>query len=522
MILLAAKSSPAESSDASEPPIQTLRWLTIAVAGVVLLLNLLFLTKNYYWDGVFFAQVIEDARGVNASLIHPSHLYDQLFVYLIYRSVALAGIHARVLTIFQITNCFLSAAAAAVFFRICIRLFTSVYVSIVLTVVFAFSATWWKFSADADAYILAVLLLLISFHFVVPGRQPRPFLVAIFHASAMLIHQLSIFFFPVAVIGILLQARRESHQSRLLDALKYSVAVAGITLLAYYATFRVVMGTPSLSRFVSWVTYFSPEHGFTFSLWGNFMYSVRSQLRVLLGGRVAFVRDFSNLWIYVLAVLTLALTLAFLLKTLRRIKDLKGTFGAAVKTYRNLILLCLAWIVPYVLFLFFFIPQNTFYRLLYLPPLVLLFGAWLSAAESRPNHKRRYRAALLAAAFFAANLTFSQYPYSQKRANPPLQLALKLNQAWPPGTTIYFGDFTGDNSLVKYFNPGTTWIETTPQALMRDYSKGGHEVWLDTTLMDRLAKTAEGKQWLGSHLITRPDYELVNSKYRIRFAQAKP
>src|SRR2546423_1259268 len=213
MMFLTAQS---ETNDARpNQNILTTRSLSILIFAVVLLLNLLLLTRNYYWDGVFFAQVIEDARGVNSSLIHPSHLYDQLFEYFIYRAVVAAGMHARALTVTQITNCFLSAGTAVIFFRICTELFRSTYVSLVAAVVFAFSATWWKFSTDANAYVLAVLLLLGCFYFLLPTRQPRPFLVALIHAAALLVHQLPVFFFPVAIIGIALQSSDQPWRQRL-------------------------------------------------------------------------------------------------------------------------------------------------------------------------------------------------------------------------------------------------------------------------------------------------------------------
>lgn len=523
-----ANSLAGNSRDSFNSTTGSTRRLTLLVVVAVLLLNLLFLTKNYYWDGVFFSQAIEDARSINSSLIHPSHLLDQLFVYFVYRAVVWSGIHARALTVFQVSNCVLSAVAAAIVFRICARLFKSTYVSLVAAAMFAFSATWWKFSADADAYILAVLLLLACFYFLLPERRPRTFLVAILHAAAMLIHQLSMFFFPVALVGILIQTRGRPRHERALELVRYGATVTAITLIVYYATFRMIFGPAPVSRFVSWITYFSPEHGFTFSVWGNFIYSVRSQWRVFFGGRVAFIRDFSNFRMYALAAIAASLAIAFLVVTFGRVRELKGIVSAAAtgaKRFRELAVLCIVWIVPYVIFLFFFIPQNTFYRLLYLPAIVLLIGAFMAAAESRLNHVRRYRAALFAAAMCAANLAFLQYPYSQARANPPLQLAMKLNQAWPAGTTIYFSELTSDNSLVKYFNPGTVWIATTPEELrqrLSSRSNAERTLWIDTTIMDRVSETAEGKRWLESHAITQPQFELVNSKYRIRFAQLRP
>jgi hypothetical protein len=524
MPFLAAQSETIYSRPPTKLNLSSARTFSLALFLVVLILNLVLLTKNYYWDGVFFAQVIEDARGVSSTLIHPSHLFDQLFELFIYRAVVAVGIHARALTVVQVANCFLSAATAVIFFRVCVDLFKSTYVSIVLTVVFAFSATWWRFSTDANAYVLAVLLLMACFYFLLPFRRPRPFLIALLHIAALTIHQLCVFFFPVAVIGIVLQSGAASSRQRLANAGKYALTVATTTVVIYYVTFHFAVGAWSLARFISWITYFSPEHGFAFSAWGNFVFSVRSHGRAFLGGRVAFLRDQPGHGIYALAAIAGVLTLAFIFQMLRHAQELRGAISTAVRRFRSLILLCLAWIIPYVIFLFFFIPENTFYRLFYLPAIVLLFGTWLSAAQSQQNHVRRFRGALFAAAFFAANLAFSQYPYAQTRANPPLELALKLNQAWPPGTTIYFAQANSDNSLVKYFNPSTVWIEAKPEFVRQAIaarSNGQTSIWLDSTLIDAIAATEEGKQWLASHTIEKPEYELVNSKYRIRFAQVK-
>ncbi|HEY3104482.1 MAG TPA: hypothetical protein VGJ69_12895 [Pyrinomonadaceae bacterium] len=505
-----------------------LRTVTLLVFAASFLAYVLLLTKNYYWDGIFFAQVIEDAPRVNASLIHPSHLLDLVFEYAAYRATRMLGFHPRALTVLQVSNCFLAAAAVALFFRICIDCFRSRYVSLVLTALFAFSATWWKFATDADTYIVAMLLLLITFYQVLPGRRSRPYAVAVTHSLAMLLHQLSVFFFPVAIAGLIFQAKNNRPNQGRANAVKYTLTVIALTVGVYYYTFHVVTGTWSFGRFVSWITYFSPENGFTFSLWNNFVFSVRSQWRTFLGGRVAFIRDLWGPAILVLASLTIAAAAAFLFMLLRHWKELKASVVFALRNsgrFKPLTILCVLWIVPYLVFLFFFIPQNTFYRLFYLPAIILLAGMIIAAAESAPNQVRRYRAALFAAVVFFANLTFSQYPYTQPRANPPLELALKLNQIWTTGTTVYFASPNTDDSLIRYFNPGTVWVQAAPDAITRqiqELSPSARVGWLDTTLIDQFESTAEGKAWLEAHTAHRPDSELVNKKFRIRFRQLKP
>jgi len=505
-----------------------IRWFTLALFVGVLILYLLLLTRNYYWDGIFFAQTIEDAPRLNASLLHPNHLFDSVLEYFIYRGVLMAGFNARALTVFQLSNCVFGAAAACLFLRICLDCFKSLYVSVTLTLLFAFSATWWKFCTDADSYILAVLFLLVATHFILPHRKPRPFAVAGMHALAVLVHQLSVFFFPAAVIGIIFQARANGTKRQLVQAIKYLVTVILITVPTYYYSYHLVTGRFSIRGFISWITYFSPENGFTFNAWNNLIYSLRSQARVFLGGRVAFVHELWGPPIVILTAVVIVIVAVFCFKLIRHFNELKTEFAKALSRYahfRSLSTLCAVWIAPYAIFLFFFIPQNAFYRLFYLPPIILLAGALFSLCESLPNHVRRYRAAALTALVFAANLTFSAYPYALVRANPPTALALKMNSIWKPGTIVYFAARNSDNALVRYFNPAVTWYEAKPETLdtqIRQTGASANPLWLDTTLIDLYEATPEGQRWLEVHTVCPTESELVNRKYKIKFCEIQP
>src|SRR5687767_3691493 len=503
------------------------RMLLATVFAVTFLSYILLLTRNYYWDGIFFAHTIESATRLNASLIHPSHLLDMVFHYGIYRAVLLTGFQPRALTVMQVSNCVFAALAACMFFKICLESFKSRYVALVSTALFAFSATWWKFSSDANSYILAVLLLLLCFFLALPQRKPSPFTLAMVHVLAMFVHQLSFLFFPVAIGALIFQCRGLPRNDQVKCVAKYALAVGSVTVAAYFAMFYLATGSLSVRAFARWITYFSPEHGFTFSVWNNLVHTLRSQWRVFLGGRTGFVRDLWGPVILTLAAGGLLVVLAFFGLMLRRISELK-TAVAAIRgraQFKPLTTLCIIWAVVYIVFLFFFIPQNTFYRLFYLPALVILAATFLTTIQRSPNHVRRYRAALFAAAVFCSNLALSQYPSSQVRANPPLQLALTLSQTWPAGTTVYFASANSDNLLFRYFNPGSVWVEVSPDVFTQDVSvfpPAGKSAWLETTLIDQFEATAEGKAWLNTQTLVRPEYELMNRKYRIRFRQLNP
>ena len=69
-------------------------WPALMLVGI-LALYLLLPTKNYFWDGVDFAQHIEDATKLDASLIHPNHLFYNAFGYLVYRTTHAFGMSLR-------------------------------------------------------------------------------------------------------------------------------------------------------------------------------------------------------------------------------------------------------------------------------------------------------------------------------------------------------------------------------------------------------------------------------------------
>ena len=517
-----AVSSLADETAANKFDLKHQPLLIVMFAGI-LLAYLLLLTKNYYWDGIFFAQTIEDAPNLNASLLHPNHLFYNVLGYLFYRAARGIGLQVRAVEVLQVMNCFIGAACAYVLFRILLGCLKSVYLSAVLTLLFAFSQTWWKFSTDADSYIASVFFLLVSFYLILPNRNPQPFLLALAHALSMFFHQLAILFFPVIVVGILLQTSSQPAKRRLASVLQYSLTAFLITFPVFYYSFYLVTGSFAFKPFLQWITTFSPEHGFTFNFWDNLTYTLRGHSRLFAGGRLSFLRDLKSPFMFVTAGISLIVASFFFFKLIQHFRELKRAFRRALEdkdNFKALRILCIVWIAIYLVFLFFFIPQNTFYRLFYLPAIIVLVGTLLAPYVTAQNHVPRYRTALFVALLAVVNLTFSAYPYAQVRANPPLALALEMNKVWPRGTTIYFAMWNSDNSLVRYFNPRTVWREANREKVemeMQNPQTGSGSIWMDTTLIDLYQSTPEGKRWLEAHAIRRPEYELVNSKFRLQF-----
>ena len=493
--------------------------LTRRHAAIPLLLSfgllavyLAFPTKNLDWDGIVFAQAIEDATGANISLAHPNHLVYNFVGYDFYKLLRGFGADMRALTALQILNSILSAACATILFLILRDTLRSIYFTVCLTLLFALSATWWKFSTDANAYIPSVLFLLVSFYLVLPDRKPRPLLLALSFFAAMCFHQLAVIAFPVFALGVYLQDGALAIKPRFANALVFAVASFVLIVATYALVFYAATGSMDVARLVRWTASYSPDADTHFGLWSNLVYSLRGEVRLFFGGRMNLLRGLVSpavalpIGFFTSAVLSLVVAVGWNLATLKR----RWRGIRLLPRQKTVLLLSLLWAVVYLVFLFFWLPQNTFYRLFYLPALIMLLGLGLSAFP-QGGYRRTYATALLVIAMGLANFLFLIYPFSHVEKYPPLEFALQMNREWSPGTVIYYGSQSSDAALIRYFSPGTQW-----RPLPAELPPAEDNVWLETSAIDRLSATAEGSQWLRTH--TRPDsLRELNGAYRIRF-----
>jgi hypothetical protein len=159
-------------------------WLALPLA-VYLLLP----TRNYYWDGVAFAINVEKQLPLRDTL-HPNHLlYTAAYVWL-YHAALLIGLQTRALFLMQSVNSLLAGASVALVYRALRRRAIRMEARSRARSSFAFAATWWKFSTDADAYIPVDLSSVVRERSA--GNQAQRVLAAATHAAAMLFHELAI------------------------------------------------------------------------------------------------------------------------------------------------------------------------------------------------------------------------------------------------------------------------------------------------------------------------------------------
>lgn len=456
-------------------------WLALPLA-VYLLLP----TQNYYWDGVAFAINVEKQLSLKETL-HPNHLiYTAAWVWLYHAALSI-GLRTRALFLMQFVNSLLAGAGVALVYRALRRRAIRANGAIAGALAFAFAAAWWKFSTDADAYIPSIFLLLCANDLLETRRSTV--LAGATHAAAMLFHELAFLFLPMA-LGRLKEPKK---------ALSYVAWSLGPTAVAYVLAYRTVWGRFSAAGLAGWVMAHSPDASFSWQPVRDLGLTLGGTLRLFFAGRLDQVKVEPIAIIGAVALLACVLELVVAWKR-------GGPLRFRVPP-RDLLL----WVAVYAAFLFVWMPQNIFYRLFYLAPLVL---AVCCAMERTAVD--RLLPWTICGVLFLWNLTFAIYPQSRAENNPPLRFALAQHEHWPPGTPIAFHTFHPDLWTISYFNQQAAWIGFDKLDLGRldrslaEARQRGQPLWLEATAYNFLSADPAGRRWLASH----PAPSLLDSRDR--------
>jgi len=490
----------------------------------VLTIYLLFPTKNYYFDGVFFARSVEAAPALTSALLHPNHLIYEPFIYCCYRALLFFGVHVRALSLMQITNSILSAAAALLMFRLLRRALDSTYFALVLALLFAFSATWWRYSTDADAYVPSLLCLVACFNLVLPGRRTRPLHAAAVLTLAVLFHQIAVVAFPALVFGVYLQTRALSQGARCRSVIGFAATGCALTLATYLICVYLSQHTLDPGVFLRYVTYHDPDLPRSAGIGDSLRSTIMGNARLFFGGRFNLISGLLNPITVTLALALVALISLLAVALARSSSDLRANLGAMLSpntTLKQLALVCRMWIGIFLLFLCWV--TAPLYRIFYLPPLVALCGVvFRSGAGTGPRH---YRAAMVAAIVALVNFLFLIYPYSHVEKVKPVALAFEMKRAWGSRAVIYYAKNNADVNLFRYLAPESDWrpapadLSGTFENELKGIYAGGRTAWLEATEIDHLSSTSEGAAWLGNHALKESWREISDGAYNIKFIQ---
>jgi hypothetical protein len=451
-----------------------------SLLALVLIVYAAFATRTYYWDGVLDALNIESVAGGETSpavLFHPNHLLYSALGYVLYRA---AGSSLRAITVLQILNILASAATASLLYTIAKRITKSDLTALFCLILFAFGATWWKFSIDADPYIISVLLLLAAFWFATES-PPRIWRAAICHTLAMLFHELAIFAYPAILAAILLQSTTKKAR----DCALYTLTTAGSVAAAYWVCYSQSDHRMYPTLF-TWLTSYASDSSFTRSLRELVNPYLTSYLKLFVGGRFSLIRDYFS----AVSGLALAICVASLASTV----VLFRRDGASAYPDRRQRILLWIWLTPYAIFLACWDPGSAFHKLFVWPPIVLLIGAYVG---------RKKASIAIAIAIAAWNFGAFIYPHSHTSADPVLVLAEKIDRELPKNAVIYYSAFSPDDWYLDYFAPGRKWIKLTS---VSDLTSTPGPVCLDTTALATYKPAID----------SGPKWHLINKQHNIR------
>lgn len=488
------------------------RWVITLVA---LCAYLLLPTKNYYWDGIGFSQTIEDSTGI-ATLLHPNHLLYNVVGAVPYRILHAGNFDVRAVDVLQRLNAVFGAAAVYCLFGILVRLGASTSVAGWLVSAFAFSGTWWRFSTDADAYILAALLLVLCAALLTRNSPPNPVGVGILHAGAMLIHELAIVFVPVALVGLAVRKDCETSgwkSRRGLVIVIYALVAGTITGGVYLWSYAVVRGPASVTGLVAWALSHSTDSAFNYRFGASVAVSIRSWIQVVFSGRPGAVDYSSPVTVgLVSGMLATACMLAWSICSKVRRNGIK----IRVWNVSGFRLGCV-WVGSFACFLVFWLPHNTFYKLLALPGLIVLLTSCI------PPSKRvatKSPLALFVVLMVLCNLTFAIIPYSKESANSAVEFAIGLKTRLERGAIVYFRVFNSDDWLARYFNPQTSWKYADSIEAIDCDLRSGKSVWVETTALDEFR--LQHPVWLDQRTDKAARVALVDERHRIVFVRLVP
>lgn len=479
------------------------RIIVLCLFVAMLLLYAFFPTRTHYWDGVLFALNIEgvhrDELPVGV-LFHPNHLLYSALGYAFYQLFLACGLSIRAMTALQIANIALAALTAWIIFTFARRLTTSSWIAFFCAILFAFGATWWKFSTDADAYVIAVLFLLIAVQFVARERL-RLLPAAVFQILAMLFHELAVFAYAPAIAAIIFDKQR-SKGNRLLISCVYVISTAACVAAIYFVAYQYSDHTtyPSL---LSWTTSRSTTSQTTHGVKQLGGY-VLSYVKLFAGGKLSMVRDFFSM----AEALAFAACLASIVWAVYLFR--RPATKPASQVERRPVSILWAWLLPYAIFFVWWEPASAFYKLFVWPPIVLLIGIY--AARQRPR-------GFLAIAFGLTAWNFGAFvfPHSHASADPVLALAKQIDGQLPKNATVYYEVFSPDDWYLAYFAPGRKWTKL-PSAPHAQLESTTGPVCLETTALDRMEKA------YGSVLAIDPAlrWDLVNRQHNVRLECLKP
>lgn len=366
---------------------------TAAVFTAVLLFNLSLRSLFYNFDGIACAIAVELSDFKH--LVHGNHLAYGIVGWCFDQLWRLFGYQGQSVLVLQVLDSVLGAAGAAVFFSLLRRMGRGEREAVLGAAALAVSHAWWFWSLEAQVYMLGALFAALAAREVL-SEKPRPSLVGLWHAGAILGHVGHLMALP-ALIYVL---RRKKG---LREALPYSSSLFVAVSIPYICAGLFAVQPSSFHELKLWLlgsAALTTDRSFQ---WHSIplAQALPAWAGMTLRVFTEFVGRQGAAWTagVVLAVLPL----------------LAAARGAAERSRESAF--WLLWLAGYAVLFIAWEPYTIVYRV---SDLLALWALATLGLRSLPARVRQGALIAWTAAAFAFNLTYVVHPAADPANNPDL------------------------------------------------------------------------------------------------------
>ncbi len=395
---------------------------TAAVFAAALLLNLSIRSVFFNFDGVACAIAVELSDFKH--LVHGNHLAYGMIGWCFDRLWRIFGYQGQALLPLQTLDCVLGAAGAAVFASLLRRAGRGEREALLGAAALAVSHAWWFWSLEAQVYMLGALFIALTAREALSDK-PRPALVGLWHAGAILGHVGHLMALPALAYVLTRKKNRDTLPIYLTSSI---VAVA----VAYICAGLFAVRPSSFSEFKLWLlgsAALGVDRAFSWHS-APFSHAIASWLKMSLRVFAEFSGRRGFAW-------SAGVVLAFL--------PIAAAARGAAEKGREAVF-WLLWLAGYALLFMAWEPYTIVYRV---TDLLALWALATLGLQAMPQRLRLASLAVWTAAAFAFNLVFVVRPASNPGNNPDLVEAEWTKTSAPPEAWILAG---GNSAVyVPYF-----------------------------------------------------------------------
>lgn len=408
---------------------------------LVLALYFSFLSKFYYFDGILYA--IWTELGIKYTMFHPHHILYCPLGFVILKLFRLFGYFKEggygVHLIFQSINALFGALGVVLFFVLMKRIIKDIGLTVLVSLLFAFSYGYWNFSIHIHGIMPSCFFLIATLFLLQKSKSPYSkrnyLLIGLAHGMAILFHVSAILFLPAALISMILRIKERSV--RLKAILLYSLSLFLIVGVAYSAVVLFVWHFSSWGEIYQWFfrkfTASYAPFGYKIDYWSfnwsNIPLSFSILRNTILGNYFVANKDrMLPFTYYSLLSLTWMARTVYLFILFYFILSFKKLW----RRHANTIAFSLIWIFAYAVFFTRFFPGVIKSWTSTLIPISILTGIIFLDLSKRGFKKVSVRGNTIALAtvtlLFVTNFFGTILPQSDERNNIDLQKAVFLRE----------------------------------------------------------------------------------------------